>query len=105
MKDIELAQKCGHCGSGLTLMESISVRENQASQRWLVKRCLKCGSHPVEEVVRLPWEFSSSTELIRETEAHFAELTQPVDGANPKPWLDWRSFYIGYGDARLKDWQ
>lgn len=50
MKDIKLAETCEHCGENLTLMESVSAVDGAL---WLVKRCLKCGCRPVEEVVRV----------------------------------------------------
>jgi len=50
MKDIVLAEKCEACGADLTLMESIRMPEGST---WLVKRCLHCGGHPVEEVVQM----------------------------------------------------
>jgi membrane protease subunit (stomatin/prohibitin family) len=50
MKDIKLLEKCEKCGDHLTLMESI---RHPKGTLWAVKRCLNCGGHPVEEVVRL----------------------------------------------------
>lgn len=50
MKDIKLLETCEKCGEHLTLMESQRVED---STLWAVKRCLKCGGPPVEEVVRL----------------------------------------------------
>lgn len=50
MKDIDIAEKCPHCSSSLTLMESIRVKDGSL---WAVKRCLKCGNYPVQEVFQL----------------------------------------------------
>ena len=50
MKDIKLLETCENCGEHLTLMESINV---DSKETWLVKRCLNCGRHPVEEVIRI----------------------------------------------------
>ena len=50
MKDILLAETCKKCGKNLTLMESMRMPEGTS---WLVKRCLSCGGHPVEEVIQL----------------------------------------------------
>lgn len=50
MKDLKLLEKCKKCGEHLTLMESQRHPEGTV---WTVKRCLKCGGHPVEEVTRL----------------------------------------------------
>jgi hypothetical protein len=51
MKDIKLVEKCSTCNSNLTLMGSI--RADDSRKVFLVKRCLNCGSHPVEEVVEI----------------------------------------------------
>lgn len=48
MEDTKLLEKCPHCGTSLTLMESISMINNQ---KYLVKRCLSCGNYPVQEVL------------------------------------------------------
>ena len=54
MKDIKLLETCEKCGEHLTLMESIGYpATSETGELWAVKRCLKCFSHPVEEVVRL----------------------------------------------------
>lgn len=50
MQDIKLLETCGKCGANLTLMES---QRHPEGDMWLVKRCLECGGHPVEEVVKL----------------------------------------------------
>jgi transcription elongation factor Elf1 len=50
MKDIKLLETCNKCGEHLTLMESQRVGDGTL---WVVKRCLHCGGHPVEEVARL----------------------------------------------------
>jgi len=50
MKDIKILETCGNCGEQLTLMESQRVNDGTL---WAVKRCLKCGGHPAEEVARL----------------------------------------------------
>lgn len=50
MNDIKILEMCTYCGSLLTLMESIRTEDGTL---WLVKRCLRCASHPVEEVARL----------------------------------------------------
>ena len=50
MEDIKLLETCGQCGAHLVLMGSISYPGHEL---WAVKRCLTCGRHPVEEVVRL----------------------------------------------------
>lgn len=47
----------------------------------------------------------TSEQVISEAEKHFAELTEPVDGVHCKPWLDWRSFYTGYTDGRIKGFE
>lgn len=51
MQDIKLLETCERCGENLTLMES--QRTDQDYSLWLVKRCLKCGSHLLEEVVQI----------------------------------------------------
>ena len=50
MKDIEIMETCEKCGGHLTLMGSI--REPEGTE-WLVKRCLHCLGHPVDEVVQI----------------------------------------------------
>jgi ssDNA-binding Zn-finger/Zn-ribbon topoisomerase 1 len=50
MKDIKLLEVCDKCREHLTLMESQRVEDGTL---WAVKRCLNCGGHPVEEVIRL----------------------------------------------------
>ena len=51
MKDIKLVEKCKTCNNNLTLMGS--VRADESRKVFLVKRCLSCGSHPVEEVIEI----------------------------------------------------
>jgi predicted nucleic-acid-binding Zn-ribbon protein len=56
MEDIKLLEKCPSCQENLTLMESIRVdppdrKTIMDGQTFLVKRCLKCGGYPCEEVV------------------------------------------------------
>ena len=54
MQDIKLLKTCSHCGSPITLMESIRYGNmGEQDELWLVERCLTCGEHPVTEVVRL----------------------------------------------------
>lgn len=53
MKDINLLETCKNCGKNLTLMESVRISDHSL---WAVKRCLECGSHPVEEVSELKGE-------------------------------------------------
>ncbi|MDF2907172.1 MAG: hypothetical protein K0R34_2493 [Herbinix sp.] len=50
MKDIKILEVCKNCGEHLTLMESQRVSDRSV---WAVKRCLKCGGRPVEEISRL----------------------------------------------------
>lgn len=50
MKDIPLIETCENCGNNLTLMGSIRYPEGTT---WLVKRCLHCGCHPVEEIAQI----------------------------------------------------
>lgn len=50
MKDIKLLETCEKCGKPLILMASVRHPEGTL---WIVKRCLECGGHPVEEVERL----------------------------------------------------
>lgn len=46
-KDVPLLEKCGTCGSDITLMASINTETNRTM---LVKRCLKCGNYPLVEI-------------------------------------------------------
>lgn len=50
MKDIKILETCEICGENLILMESQRYPEGTL---WMVKRCLQCGGHQVEEVARL----------------------------------------------------
>lgn len=50
MKDIKLLEVCEYCGENLTLMESVNT---DTDKLMLVKRCLKCGGHQLEEVVEV----------------------------------------------------
>lgn len=50
MDDIKILETCPKCGEHLTLMESISMIDNNP---YLVKRCLKCGEYPVTEIAEL----------------------------------------------------
>lgn len=50
MKDIKIAEQCTHCNSNLMLMGSVRVADGSL---WAVKRCLKCGNYPVQEVFQL----------------------------------------------------
>jgi len=47
MKDIILMEKCTACGFNITLMASVNMDTNRIM---LVKRCLKCGNYPIEEI-------------------------------------------------------
>lgn len=51
MKDIKLVEKCLICNKNLMLMGS--VRADESRKTFLVKRCLNCGSHPIEEVIEI----------------------------------------------------
>jgi len=51
MKDIKLVEKCLICNKNLMLMTS--MRADESRKIFLVKRCLNCGCHPVEEVVEI----------------------------------------------------
>jgi hypothetical protein len=53
MKDILLKELCKSCETNLTLMGSTNVQTNKPM---LVKRCLVCGQHPVEEVIAISQE-------------------------------------------------
>jgi len=57
MQDMKLLETCEKCGENLTLMES---QRHPEGTLWAVKRCLKCGGHPVEEVVRLVTDIEDS---------------------------------------------
>jgi rRNA maturation protein Nop10 len=50
MKDLKLLETCPVCGNNITLMSSINT---DADKTMLVKRCLSCGSYPLEEVAEL----------------------------------------------------
>lgn len=50
MQDIKLLETCKKCSENLTLMESVQYPEGTV---WAVKRCLNCGGHGIEPVVRL----------------------------------------------------
>jgi hypothetical protein len=50
MQDITILETCDHCGSFLTLMESINTNNNKT---YLVKRCLACHNFPVTEIVEI----------------------------------------------------
>lgn len=54
MKDILLLETCAQCGGNLTLMNSIREPDHV---EYLVKRCLNCGCHPVEEVEKVMPEY------------------------------------------------
>lgn len=70
MLDVVIEEKCSNCGEHLTLVESVRVAEDKADgTTWLVKRCLHCGCHPVEEVVQLhrdPVKYTSYRRLENE---------------------------------------
>lgn len=50
MEDIKLLEVCPKCGEHITLMESISMEDDGL---YLVKRCLKCGNYPLDEVTKV----------------------------------------------------
>jgi hypothetical protein len=51
MHDIKLLETCTHCGDNLMLTES--VRGDNHNDVYAVKRCLSCGSFPVEEILKI----------------------------------------------------
>ena len=54
MEDLKLFNLCKKCSKPLTLMESCRGEfSDNSNNSYLVIRCLNCGQHPIEEIVRL----------------------------------------------------
>ena len=51
--DMTIVERCLICNVNLTLMESCRNDGETGQKLFLVKRCLNCGDHPVEEVIEL----------------------------------------------------
>ena len=48
MEDILIMKRCSSCRKHLTLLESMNTEGT-----FLVERCLNCGEHPVNEILKL----------------------------------------------------
>lgn len=92
MKDILLFETCEKCGGNLTLMNSI---RHPDGIEFLVKRCLCCGGHPLEELVRVLPEktedISDGYHTFKELYHHRAILSSVVFNAYPDS--AWKSRY------------